>query len=96
MPRDHIRLVQFTGSSEVAEHLSEVMNGAVRIEDAGFNWKVIGPDYDSALLDYVAWQCDEDAYNAAGQKCSAQSIVFRSQQLDGRARSETSRTRCSS
>jgi len=24
----------------------------------------------------VAWQCDEDAYNASGQKCSAQSIVF--------------------
>ncbi|MDG2377066.1 MAG: aldehyde dehydrogenase family protein [Woeseiaceae bacterium] len=74
--REHIRLVQFTGSSGVAEHLSEVMNGAVRIEDAGFDWKVIGPDYDPRLLDYVAWQCDEDEYNAAGQKCSAQSIVI--------------------
>jgi len=74
--RDHIRLVQFTGSSGVAEHLSSVMNGAVRIEDAGFDWKVIGPDYQPDLLDYVAWQCDEDAYNAAGQKCSAQSIVL--------------------
>ncbi len=74
--KDHIRLVQFTGSSAVAEHLSEVMSGAVRIEDAGFDWKVIGPDYHPEWLDYVAWQCDEDAYNAAGQKCSAQSIVF--------------------
>jgi 1-pyrroline-5-carboxylate dehydrogenase len=74
--RDHIRLIQFTGSSGVAEHLSGVMNGAVRIEDAGFDWKVIGPDYDPHLLDYVAWQCDEDAYNASGQKCSAQSIVL--------------------
>lgn len=74
--REHIRLVQFTGSSGVAEHLSGVMNGAVRIEDAGFDWKVIGPDYDPAMLDYVAWQCDEDAYNASGQKCSAQSIVL--------------------
>lgn len=74
--RDHIRLVQFTGSSGVAEHLSEVMNGAVRIEDAGFDWKVIGPDYHADWVDYVAWQCDEDAYNAAGQKCSAQSIIF--------------------
>jgi len=74
--REHIRLVQFTGSSGVAEHLSEVMNGAVRIEDAGFDWKVIGPDYHPELLDYVAWQCDEDAYNATGQKCSAQSIVL--------------------
>jgi len=74
--RDHIRLVQFTGSSGVAEHLSDVMNGAVRIEDAGFDWKVIGPDFHAELLDYVAWQCDEDAYNASGQKCSAQSIVL--------------------
>ena len=74
--KDDIRLVQFTGSSGVAEHLADVMNGAVRIEDAGFDWKVIGPDYDPAWLDYVAWQCDEDAYNAAGQKCSAQSIIL--------------------
>ena len=74
--REHIRLIQFTGSSGVAEHLSRVMNGAVRIEDAGFDWKVIGPDFDPDLADYVAWQCDEDAYNAAGQKCSAQSIVL--------------------
>lgn len=74
--KDDIRLLQFTGSSAVAEHLSEVMQGAVRIEDAGFDWKVIGPDYHADWLDYVAWQCDEDAYNASGQKCSAQSIVF--------------------
>jgi 1-pyrroline-5-carboxylate dehydrogenase len=74
--KDDIRLVQFTGSAGVAEHLAEVMNGAVRLEDAGFDWKVIGPDYDPELLDYVAWQCDEDAYNAAGQKCSAQSIIL--------------------
>lgn len=74
--REDIRLVQFTGSSGVAEHLSGVMNGAVRIEDAGFDWKVIGSDYHPEWLDYVAWQCDEDAYNAAGQKCSATSIIL--------------------
>ncbi len=71
-----IRLVQFTGSTGVAERISTLMNGAVRLEDAGFDWKVIGPDYDPKWLDYVAWQCDQDAYNAAGQKCSAQSIMF--------------------
>ena len=54
-----------------------MMDGlAVRLEDAGFDWKVLGPDYDTNWLDYVAWQCDEDAYNAAGQKCSAQSVLF--------------------
>jgi len=74
--RDNIRLVQFTGSSGVAERISTLMNGAVRLEDAGFDWKVIGPDYDEKWLDYVAWQCEQDAYNATGQKCSAQSIMF--------------------
>jgi 1-pyrroline-5-carboxylate dehydrogenase len=71
-----LKLVQFTGSSEVAERIAAQFNGAVRLEDAGFDWKVIGPDYDARWLDYVAWQCDQDAYNATGQKCSAQSILF--------------------
>ena len=74
--RDAIRMIQFTGSSGVAEHIAGVVNGAVRIEDAGFDWKVIGPDFDEGWLDYVAWQSDADAYNASGQKCSAQSILF--------------------
>jgi 1-pyrroline-5-carboxylate dehydrogenase len=71
-----LRMVQFTGSSEVAEGIAETFRGRVRLEDAGFDWKIIGPDYREAWLDYVAWQCDEDAYNASGQKCSAQSILF--------------------
>ena len=71
-----IRLVQFTGSSGVAERVAETLNGRVRLEDAGFDWKIVGPDYDADWLDYVAWQCDEDAYNASGQKCSAQSALF--------------------
>ncbi len=71
-----LRLVQFTGSSTVAEHVANVMHGRVRLEDAGFDWKVIGPDYQPEWLDYVAWQADQDAYNASGQKCSAQSILF--------------------
>jgi 1-pyrroline-5-carboxylate dehydrogenase len=74
--KNDLRQVQFTGSSQVAEHVSAVMHGAVRLEDAGFDWKVIGPDFREDWLDYVAWQVDEDAYNASGQKCSAQSILF--------------------
>lgn len=73
---DTIRLVQFTGSSHVAEATSVAVNGCVRIEDAGFDWKVIGPDLHEDWVDYLAWQADEDAYNASGQKCSAQSILF--------------------
>ena len=73
---DQIRLVQFTGSSVTAESVSSSVNGRVRLEDAGFDWKIIGPDFDDKWLEYVAWQCDEDAYNASGQKCSAQSVLF--------------------
>ena len=46
----------------------------VFLEDAGFDWKVLGPDVSE--VDYVAWQCDQDAYACSGQKCSAQSILF--------------------
>lgn len=68
------RVIQFTGSSKVAEHLSAVTRGKVKLEDAGFDWKVLGPDVQQ--VDYVAWQCDQDAYGHTGQKCSAQSILF--------------------
>ena len=74
--KDDIRMVQFTGSSNVAEIVSRAVDGAVRLEDAGFDWKVIGPDFQEEWLDYVAWQSDQDSYSASGQKCSAQSIVF--------------------
>ena len=71
----NVRLTQFTGSSRVAEHLLEVTKGNVKIEDAGFDWKILGPD-GIEDIEYVAWQCDQDAYACAGQKCSAQSILF--------------------
>ena len=44
------------------------------MEDAGFDWKILGPDVIDS--DYVAWVCDQDAYAATGQKCSAQSVIF--------------------
>eukprot|EP01094_Clydonella_sp_ATCC50884_P025674 TRINITY_DN6854_c0_g1_i1.p1 TRINITY_DN6854_c0_g1~~TRINITY_DN6854_c0_g1_i1.p1 ORF type:complete len:548 (+),score=223.69 TRINITY_DN6854_c0_g1_i1:122-1765(+) len=69
-----VRVTQFTGSSAVAEKLSRDLAGKVRVEDAGFDWKLLGPDVQHE--EYVAWQCDQDAYGASGQKCSAQSILF--------------------
>jgi len=74
--RGLLRLVQFTGSSTVAERIAGIMQGRVRLEDAGFDWKIVGPDYTPEWADYVAWQAEQDAYNATGQKCSAQSILF--------------------
>mmetsp|Transcript_4507 Transcript_4507/g.6659 ORF Transcript_4507/g.6659 Transcript_4507/m.6659 type:complete len:367 (-) Transcript_4507:40-1140(-) len=69
-----VRLTQFTGSSKVAELLARETRGKVMMEDAGFDWKILGPDVED--VDYVAWQCDQDAYASSGQKCSAQSIMF--------------------
>lgn len=68
------RTIQFTGSCEVAELLSKETHGKVKIEDAGFDWKILGPDVSD--IEYVAWQSDQDAYACSGQKCSAQSILF--------------------
>eukprot|EP00547_Thalassionema_nitzschioides_P005212 CAMPEP_0194223278 /NCGR_PEP_ID=MMETSP0156-20130528/34757_1 /TAXON_ID=33649 /ORGANISM="Thalassionema nitzschioides, Strain L26-B" /LENGTH=560 /DNA_ID=CAMNT_0038954355 /DNA_START=216 /DNA_END=1898 /DNA_ORIENTATION=+ len=69
-----VRLTQFTGSSRVGEILAKATGGKIKLEDAGFDWKLLGPDVED--LDYVAWQCDQDAYALSGQKCSAQSILF--------------------
>lgn len=68
------RMTLFTGSSRVAEKLAVDLSGRIRVEDAGFDWKVLGPDVQEE--DYVAWVCDQDAYACSGQKCSAQSMLF--------------------
>lgn len=68
------RMTLFTGSSRVAEILARDLHGRIKIEDAGFDWKILGPDV--ADENYVAWQCDQDAYAYSGQKCSAQSALF--------------------
>jgi 1-pyrroline-5-carboxylate dehydrogenase len=68
------RMTQFTGSSKVAEILARDLHGKIKIEDAGFDWKVLGPDVHD--IDFVAWTSDQDAYAYSGQKCSAQSALF--------------------
>ncbi|GAA0148166.1 dehydrogenase [Lithospermum erythrorhizon] len=68
------RMTLFTGSSRVAEKLALALKGRIKLEDAGFDWKIIGPDVQE--MDYVAWVCDQDAYACSGQKCSAQSMLF--------------------
>jgi 1-pyrroline-5-carboxylate dehydrogenase len=68
------KMTLFTGSSVVAERLSKLLHGRIKIEDAGFDWKILGPDVSD--IDYVAHISDQDAYALSGQKCSAQSLVF--------------------
>lgn len=62
------RQTLFTGSSKIGEHLIKVLNGKVKLEDGGYDWKIIGPDVpkSQADRDYVAWQCDHDAFGHTG------------------------------
>ena len=68
----------FTGSNAVAERLVKSLDGKVRLEDGGFDWKILGPDVPKREeeIDYVAYTCDQDANATIGQKCSAQSVLF--------------------
>ncbi|WCJ35977.1 aldehyde dehydrogenase 12A1 [Euphorbia peplus] len=75
------RMTLFTGSSKVAEKLAVDLKGRIKLEDAGFDWKVLGPDVNE--VDYVAWVCDQDAYACSGQKCSAQSLLFMHENWSG-------------
>ena len=68
------RMTQFTGSSRVAELLSRDLHGRIKIEDAGWDWKILGPDVSD--MELVAFTSDQDAYAYSGQKCSAQSALF--------------------
>ena len=72
------KVTVFTGSSKVGEHLVKALNGKVRLEDGGYDWKILGPDVPKQqnVQDAVGWQCDHDAFGHSGQKCSAQSIMF--------------------
>ena len=74
MVKGESRMCLFTGSQAVAEKLTVDLRGRVKLEDAGFDWKVLGPD--PAEVDFVVWQSDQDAYSATGQKCSAQSMLI--------------------
>jgi hypothetical protein len=43
-------MTQFTGSSRVAESLAKLLHGRIKLEDAGFDWKVLfGRLYDFIL-----------------------------------------------
>lgn len=68
------KVTLFTGSSKIAERLTEKLKGKVKLEDAGLDWKILGPDVHNE--DYVAHFCDHDSFALSGQKCSAQSLLF--------------------
>eukprot|EP00745_Piridium_sociabile_P042434 TRINITY_DN85563_c0_g1_i1.p1 TRINITY_DN85563_c0_g1~~TRINITY_DN85563_c0_g1_i1.p1 ORF type:complete len:554 (-),score=51.21 TRINITY_DN85563_c0_g1_i1:188-1849(-) len=67
------RMLQFTGSTAISNLIVGTTLGRMKTEDSGFDWKLLGPDVED--VDYIAWQCDQDAYAMSGQKCSAQSLL---------------------
>jgi len=36
--------------------LAEKLKGKVKLEDAGFDWKILGPDVEN--IEFVAWTSD--------------------------------------
>jgi len=54
------KMTLFTGSSTVGEHLVKALRGKVRLEDGGYDWKILGPDVPKSESDinYVAYTCD--------------------------------------
>ena len=57
------RMCLFTGSQAVAEKLTADLRGRVKLEDAGFDWKILGPD--PSEVDYVIWQAMHHAMSRA-------------------------------
>lgn len=68
LTRGNARNTLFTGSSYIGEHLVKKLNGKVRLEDGGFDWKILGPDVpkNQAEIDYIAWQCENDSFGHTG------------------------------
>jgi hypothetical protein len=56
-----LRNTLFTGSSTVAEILAKELNGKIKLEDAGFDWKIMGPDVPQKWdeINYIAWKADQ-------------------------------------
>lgn len=46
------RMTLFTGSSRVAEKLAGDLKGRIKLEDAGFDWKILGPDVHQVSYDF--------------------------------------------
>ena len=44
LKKGNARTTLFTGSSRIGEHLARQLGGKVKLEDGGYDWKIIGPD----------------------------------------------------
>ena len=44
LKKGNANMTLFTGSSRIGEHLMKKLDGKVRLEDGGYDWKILGPD----------------------------------------------------
>lgn len=42
--KSEVKNTLFTGSSKVGDHLAKVLVGKIKLEDGGYDWKIVGPD----------------------------------------------------
>ena len=42
--KSEVKNTLFTGSSRVADHLAKVLAGKIKLEDGGYDWKILCPD----------------------------------------------------
>lgn len=47
------RMTLFTGSSRVADKLAVDLKGRIKLEDAGFDWKILGPDVQEVSYEQI-------------------------------------------
>lgn len=47
LTKGDVKNTLFTGSSKVGEHLAKTLNGKIKLEDGGYDWKILGPDVPS-------------------------------------------------
>ena len=84
-----VRNTQFTCSNKVAHRLSELTAGKVKVEDAGFDWKILGPDPHD--IDFVAYVCDQVRELVAP---APMSFHLQSTLLPGRVRLQWAKVLC--
>jgi 1-pyrroline-5-carboxylate dehydrogenase len=57
LKKGRANMTLFTGSSHVGERLVRELKGKIRLEDGGYDWKILGPDVPKSAkeVQYVAW-----------------------------------------
>ncbi|KAI7729107.1 hypothetical protein M8C21_003290 [Ambrosia artemisiifolia] len=64
----------FTGSSRIADKLAYDLNGQIKLEDAGFDRKFMGPDVHE--VDHMSWVYDNMNMHVVARNAQTQSLLY--------------------